>query len=435
MHSPAIEYNQEFKNALSLFEDSRKNIFITGKAGTGKSTLITLFRKHTGKRIVVLAPTGVSALNVQGETIHSFFGFKPDITLHKAETIAKRRKKAIYKELDTIIIDEISMVRADLLDCIERSLSINGPYPGLLFGGVQMIFVGDLYQLPPVTSKSEAVLFPDIVNNSFFFESSAFATGNFAFIELLTIYRQKDPLFIEILNRIRNNTITKKDLDLLNSRTGADFGVHTEGYEISLTTTNAMALRINEKHLASLKGKSFSFHADIQGDCKQQRYPTEERLRLKIGAQIMMLTNDPEGRWVNGTLGTLYGINESDDPSQTSLLIRFEDGTLEEIIRHSWEIFHFFFNPATHQIETETIATFTQFPLRLAWAVTIHKGQGKTFDRVVIDIGSGTFAHGQLYVALSRCRSLEGIVLAKPLKKKHLIMNPRVIEFLEQYQQ
>lgn len=423
-----IEINEQFQRALEIMEDSNRNVFITGKAGTGKSTLLEYFRSHTSKRVPVLAPTGVAALNVGGETIHSFFRFKPDIALDKVRKLSgKQAKKNLYKKLDAIIIDEISMVRADLLDCVDRFLRLNGPQRGLPFGGLQMIFIGDLYQLPPVVTGKEKEIFRGYYETPYFFSAKCFSDLEMEFIELEKVYRQKDREFIHILNSIRNNSIGEGELERLNSR----FDPRSEeeaDFSVTLTTTNSLAAQINERQLSRLSGPIRVFEGEIAGDFDQRQLPTETTLHLKEQSQVMLLNNDSEGRWVNGTLGRIVGFKDEE------IVVELAEGPIEEIKPFTWEIFHFKFNQDTGSLETEPVGTFTQYPLRLAWAITIHKSQGKTFDRVVIDIGRGAFASGQVYVALSRCRSLPGIVLKKPLKKSHIFMDSRVRGFVTRYQ-
>jgi ATP-dependent DNA helicase PIF1 len=429
MQTTKIDLNPLFKKALDIMETSSKNAFITGKAGTGKSTLLQYFRMHTKKRVVVLAPTGVAAINVQGETIHSFFRFKPNITLNKVKKIKiAKGQKSLYKELDAIIIDEISMVRADLLDCVDKFLRLNGPKKKKPFGGIQMIFIGDLYQLPPVVTSQEKELFLQQYQSPYFFAAESFENLQMEYIELEKIYRQKDQVFINLLNHIRKNLAAEDDLELINQRFDPDFEPKDDDFYIHLTTTNKMANELNEKELKKLKTKLHAFQGEISGEIDPKQLPTDLTLNLKIGSQIMLLNNDGWGRWVNGTIGKIVDILEE------HVLVELADGTIEEVSPFTWEIFHFNLNQLSHQLEAEVVGKFTQLPLRLAWAITIHKSQGKTFDKVILDIGKGTFAHGQLYVALSRCRSLAGIILKKKVKKSHIIMDYKVINFVTKYQ-
>lgn len=426
-----IEINEQFKKALDIMENTSKHIFITGKAGTGKSTLLNYFRQITKKKIVILAPTGVSALNVKGQTIHSFFKFKPDITIDKVRK-TKGKKAKIFKELDAIVIDEISMVRADLLDCIDHALRLNREREFLPFGGVQMIFIGDLYQLPPVVRRQEEEIFKKgIYQSPYFFHSKVFQEIEIEFVELEKIYRQSDELFISILNSVRNNTLNDEELRILNTCVGKRFSPDLP--LIVLTTTNQRAEKINNQQLQSLNKKIHSYYADIQGEFDLSYFPTEEELKIAEGAQVMLLNNDPLGRWVNGTLAEIVRIIENKKEPDI-IVIKLADGSKEEVYPYTWEVFEFKYEEETDLIETEVMGSFTQYPLKLAWAVTIHKSQGLTFPRVVIDLSCGTFAPGQAYVALSRCTSLEGISLSRPFKKGHVFNDPEIVKFLTSYQ-
>ncbi len=428
--SKEIEINEQFKRALELMENTDKNVFITGRAGTGKSTLLDYFRNITKKRVVVLAPTGVSALNVKGQTIHSFFKFKPDITPTLVRKIRRKKEESIYQSIDMIIIDEISMVRADLLDCVDRFLRLNGPSSKKPFGGIQMVFIGDLYQLPPVVTGGEKEAFSSLYKTPYFYSAKVFESFDMEFIELEKVYRQHDPFFIEILNVIRNKSITEEQIELLNRRCIPDFEPSPDDFYVYLVTTNEHAEKVNRRQLEKLRGRTYTFQGYIEGDFGKEYLPTSIELKLKIGAQIMMVNNDPKGRWVNGSIGRIVEIVPNDEG--TLIIAELSDGSEVEIIPYTWEIFHFYVENG--ELKSEVIGTFTQYPLILAWAVTIHKSQGKTFERVVIDIGRGTFAHGQVYVALSRCTTLDGIVLKKPISKKHIWMDWKVIDFLTKYQ-
>jgi ATP-dependent DNA helicase PIF1 len=381
--------------------------------------------------VVVLAPTGVAAINVRGQTIHSFFKFKPDITVEKIKKPRKDAKSSIYKKLDAIVIDEVSMVRADLLDCVDTFLRLNGPSKKDPFGGIQMIFVGDLYQLPPVLKGEEREIFSSVYETPYFFSAHVFSRLKMEFIELEKVYRQHDEHFISLLNAIRNNSITPENLALLNRRYIPDYEPSLDDFFIYLTTTNDMADRINTKQLDKLREDLYKFEGSIDGEFGKEYLPTAVSLQIKIGAQIMMLTNDSLGRWVNGTIGKIKAVN-NDGAGAPLIIAELPDGEEVEITPWVWQIFRFFIEE--HKLESEVIGTFTQYPLTLAWAVTIHKSQGKTFEKVIIDIGKGTFAHGQMYVALSRCTSLEGIVLKKPIQKNHIWMDYKVMNFLTGFQ-
>ena len=427
-----IEINEQFRHALDIMENSDRSIFITGRAGTGKSTLLNYFRNVTGKKVAVLAPTGVAALNVKGQTIHSFFRFKPGITPDRVKKPRSDNPESIYRKLDIIVIDEVSMVRADLLDCVDRFLRLNGPEADRPFGGIQMAFIGDLYQLPPVVTGGEKEVFQSLYKTPYFYGARVFDFFDMEFVELEKIYRQHDEQFITLLNGIRNNSVTGEGMELLNERYQPDFEPLPDDFYIYLTTTNRLAEEINAKRLAELKGRLYTFQGSIEGDFGQEYLATKIDLEVKVGAQVMMLNNDIDGRWVNGSIGKITGITQN-RKGEDVILAELADGDEVEITPFTWEIYRFFVEGGGG-LQSEVIGTFTQFPLMLAWAVTIHKGQGKTFDRVIIDIGKGTFAHGQMYVALSRCTTLGGIILKRLALKKHIWTNYQVMDFLTKYQ-
>jgi ATP-dependent DNA helicase PIF1 len=422
-----IEINLQFAEALRLMEETGNNIFITGRAGTGKSTLLEYFRSITRKKIVVLAPTGVAAVNISGQTIHSFFGFRPDVTVDKVKKGAKKKASPIYKNIDSIVIDEISMVRSDLLDCVDQFLRINGKTPGAPCGGIQMILIGDLYQIPPVVTGQERQIFKEYYESEYFFDAKVFQDMEFTFLELEKIYRQTDPVFIELLNKIRNKTVTGTDLETINRRAAGDNLELPDGV-IYLTTTNAMADKRNEAELEKLPGKRHYFTAEIGGEVDKKYFPAAEVLQLKEGAQVMLLNNDAEGRWINGTIGTIAKIKKDE------LSVRLLDGATETVKPFKWSINRFFWDQDTKSVASETMGTFKQYPLKLAWAITIHKSQGKTFDHVAIDLGRGAFVPGQLYVALSRCRNLEGIYLKKKIRETDIWIDWRVVKFITGFQ-
>ncbi|MFW6131550.1 MAG: AAA family ATPase [Candidatus Aminicenantaceae bacterium] len=428
-----IEINPEFKKALNLMENTSSHVFITGKAGTGKSTLLEYFRHHTLKKVVVLAPTGVAALNIRGQTIHSFFRFRPDITLDKVKKIVDQDQDNLYQEVECVIIDEISMVRADLLDCVDQFLRLNCHLKQIPFGGKQMIFIGDLYQLPPVIKGKEKEIFQHYYRTGYFFSAHVFHDFPMKFIELIKIYRQKDERFIHILNAIRNKTITEDHLEELNERCDPSFSPARNEFYIYLTPYNKQAHEINEQRLRKLKGKTFSYEGKIRGNFGERELPTQLNLSLKINAQVMLLNNDPDGRWINGSVGQIVEIYNEDE-SHDVITVELTDGMMVEVEPFTWEIFEYRYNQNKETLETNVVGSFTQYPLRLAWAITIHKSQGKTYEKVIIDIGKGTFSPGQMYVALSRCSSLEGIVLKKEIQKKHVFMDWRIIDFLTKYQ-
>ncbi len=423
---PNLEINARFDEALKLIEGTMENVFITGKAGTGKSTLLSFFIEQTKKPIAVLAPTGVAALNVKGETIHSFFKFLPNITVEMAKKKGKKQvKNALYKNLKTIVIDEVSMVRADLMDSVDAFLR-SARMVNLPFGGVQMIFIGDLYQLPPVVIRHEVQHFEEVYESPWFFHSEVLKSENFTmkFVELEKIYRQKDEKFIHLLNAIRTNTVDSRHIQIINLRLAATETKDT----INLTSTNDRAKEINDVRLSQLKSKLHTFEGTTDGSFDLKQVPTERSLSLKIGAQIMFMNNDPAGRWVNGTIGQITKFGNGSVHVQTT-----DEGEFE-VWPHTWDLYKYCSDPGSRSLAQQKIGSFTQIPMRLAWAITIHKSQGKTFDKVKIDLGRGSFASGQTYVALSRCRTFEGISLENPVKLNDIRVDERVRKFLSGFQ-
>ena len=423
-------FDEQFSGAYDLLENNPSPVFVTGKAGTGKSTLLQYFRGHTSKNIVVLAPTGVAAVNVRGQTIHSFFRFRPDITPEGVHSIRLRKaQKTLYKKLDAVVIDEISMVRSDLLDCVDAFLRRHGPDAGAPFGGVQMIFFGDLYQLPPVMTRFDRDIFKDVYASPYFFDAASFKQLNFQIIELQKIYRQKDEAFIRLLNNVRDRSVSVTDLEVLNRRLNPRFNPGDKDFYVYLTTTNALADQVNQDRLKELPGESLRLEGKISDGFDVRSLPTHQRLELKMGAQVMLLNNDPGGKWVNGTIGKVFSTAKDHETTGT-VRVALSSGLVVDVPRFTWEVFRFFYNKDTEQIDSESAGSFCQYPLKLAWAITIHKSQGKTFSKVVLDIGNGTFAPGQMYVALSRCTDLEGLVLKKPIFKRHILLDDQVVRFM-----
>jgi ATP-dependent exoDNAse (exonuclease V) alpha subunit len=421
-----LEFSEDFAKAFDLLENTTKNVFVTGEAGTGKSTLLQYFRDHTSKKIAVLAPTGVSAINVRGQTVHSFFRFKPDIRTDNVAGVRLRKdQRKVYANLDVIVIDEISMLRADLLDCIDVFLRLHGPYKDLPFGGLQMIFFGDLYQLPPVVTSHEKSIFNSLFKSPFFFDAKSFPSLKMGTIALQKIYRQTEANFIRLLNSIRNNSITSEDINILNSRVDPGFQPDGNDFFIYLTTTNAIADKVNMERLNRLPGKQYVLQGVLEGDFEQKWLPTAPVIALKENAQIMMLNNDPQGRWVNGSIGKIVRV----DPDAAIVRVELSSGERLDIEPYQWDMFRFWYNEDTGSIESEPVGSFYQYPLRLAWAVTIHKSQGQTFDKVIVDLGYGAFSHGQVYVALSRCTSFEGLVLRRPVTYKDILLDGRITGF------
>ncbi len=428
-HKQPLELNNDFKHALDLAEKQGRNLFITGKAGTGKSTLLQLFRNTTKKNAVVVAPTGIAALNVKGQTIHSFFKF-PAKPMARHE-IKKLRSRKVFQKMEVLIIDEISMVRADLLDNIDYFLRKNRENPKP-FGGVQVLFFGDLFQLPPVvSSEAEQQLFQSFYDSPYFFSAKVFE-DNFEMnmVELGKVYRQDNRYFLRLLDTVRLNRTDFDDLEDLNERYLPNF--KPEDFYITLSARNYTVDNLNRRKIDAIPLPAQTYTAKITGDFPASRYPTEANLQLKLDAQVMFIKNDPEKKFVNGTIGKVVKLEDN------SITVMIEEGgdnpRYVEVGQMEWEVLKYDINPENpDKIDTETLGTFTQYPLKLAWAITIHKSQGKTFDKVIIDMGKGAFEFGQTYVALSRCRTLEGIVLKQPIKPSDIKTDERIVEFYERF--
>ncbi len=424
-----ITFDSIGTKALDLMENTSKHVFLTGKAGTGKSTLLMYFLETSSKNLAVLAPTGVAALNIWWATIHSFFGFPSTITLKKAQQEARfQLDDPKFTELDALVIDEISMVRADMMDCMDAFLKIvrNSKQP---FGGVQMIMIGDLYQLSPVVTSNEQLFFSKEYPSPYFFDSKVIQKKWFemVFVVLEKIYRQTDQKFIDILNAIRTKTLQLKDLNRLNARVVPTVSTIKEGM-IYLAGTNAKVDEINDRYLANIPLRATSFSAKSKWDITQKQFPAKPKLLFKVWAQVMFVANDPEGRWVNGTLWKIKKIKKE------YILVQIYDGEEVEVWPHTRRIAQYEYNPSKKRLDVFSVWSFTQIPLVLARAVTIHKSQWKTFDKVIIDVSSWIFAHGQTYVALSRCRSLEWIQLTTAISSSHVLLDYRVVNFLTKYQ-
>ncbi|MGC8765678.1 MAG: AAA family ATPase [Brevinematia bacterium] len=420
-----IEINEDFKLALKLIQEG-KNIFITGKAGTGKSTFLRYFIENSDIPFVILAPTGVAALNIGGQTIHSFFKILPHESLSDINGILKRHSREsieMLKEVELIIIDEVSMLRADLFDLMDVILR------KLLkkkknFAGKQLLLVGDLYQLPPVINSREKKAYLEIYNSPYFFSAECYDELNIKIVEFEKIYRQKDIEFINILNRIRNGTVTEEDINFINRKCSKNPPQNKELF-VYLTPYNETARKTNEEKLHELKGKEYIFKGEIDGEFNIDFLPTDEVLRLKKNAQVMMLTNNWDGGWVNGTIGKILEFEDEE-----TILVETDEGKIIRVMPFEWDIFDYEYDRTKDRINKRKIGSFRQFPLRLAWSITIHKSQGKTFNNVVLDIGRGAFSPGQTYVALSRCTSLDGLYLVKPLSLKHVFIDRKIIKFM-----
>jgi len=428
---PQFILTDEFKEILDLLKNTNESLFITGKAGTGKSSLLKYFIKNTNKKLVILAPTGIAALNIGGQTIHSFFRFKPSI-IYPDQIEPQYERAELFLNLQMVIIDEISMVRADLMNGIDIALRKNRNKLNEPFGGVQMVFIGDLFQLPPVLKDEDRDYILNTYGGLYFFDATVFKTFKYQFKELTTIFRQTDEQteFKTILNNIRNNEAQFKDMALLNSRHKDNAGEQENS--IFLTTKRNIARNINNDKLENLTGEKVTYIGLLSGkylrlkeeaeDKIEDKLPAPYKLELKKDAQIMMLKNDSGKRWVNGSIGK---IDKLEPDSITVNIV----GNKYKIEKESWTEVEFVLNNETKKIEEKIIAEFAQFPLQLSYAMTIHKSQGKTFDRITVDVGTGAFAHGQVYVALSRCRTLNGIILNNSIKNNDIIVDPRVIEF------
>ena len=415
-----ITLSSEQQKIFDRLEKTRNHVFITGKAGTGKSVLLQYFKQNSTKKLVVAAPTGVAALNVGGQTIHSLFKIAPQF-IRKENLRLSYKTSLLLRNIDTVVIDEISMVRADLMDAIDYLLK-QARGNALPFGGAQIVMFGDLYQLPPVVQDAELhKYFADNHGGFYFFNGHAWENTPLEIYELSKIFRQKDELFKDILNAIREGKVDDQILSSLNNRVVLE--IPDDGI-ITLVTTNSLVSEINQRKLDILEGIPREYRATITGDLEQSAFPTEEFLRLKKGAQVMLIKNDKEKRWVNGTVGFVESLSE--DEVKVNI-----DGIKYSVPRETWSKIRYYYDQEKKKVEEEVVSSFTQFPLRLAWAMTVHKSQGKTYGSVAIDMGDGAFAHGQTYVALSRCKTLEGIFLKREILTQDIIVDPAVISFMK----
>jgi ATP-dependent exoDNAse (exonuclease V) alpha subunit len=417
--SPSGAISDVYAPLAEAILSDRRHVFLTGRAGTGKTTLLRRIIEAEGDKAIVLAPTGLAAVNVGGQTIHSFFNFPPRL-LDVADA-RKLRAQRVVKTIKTMIIDEVSMVRADMLQTIDQTLRLNrgSKQP---FGGVRMILTGDLHQLPPVVEAQVAPILEAAYGGPWFFKAPAFSGSNFRLAALKRVFRQEDESFIRILNALRNGRLSESDVETLEARVSGRSAFEASDTHVVLTPNNAAAWRINQKRLAELPGEARGYAATLEGQFDAKSFPTEEVLELKPGAQVMMIRNDPQGRWVNGSRGTVQALGETD----CYVRIGREVHRVQPL---AWEKFRYEFDPKSQNVTRSVAGAFKQLPMRLAYAVTIHKSQGLTLDKAYIDFDNGMFAHGQAYVAFSRLRSLEGLELSRPLRPRDIIVDRTAFSF------
>ena len=432
--------NEEMQKALQIIQFTRRSLFLTGKAGTGKSTFMRHIAATIKKKHIILAPTGIAAINAGGSTLHSFFKlpFHPLLPTDKRYSTRNIRdtlkyngeKTKLLREVELIIIDEISMVRADIIDFIDKVLRIYNRNMREPFGGKQLLLVGDIYQLEPVIKEDERQLLRPFYPSCFFFDAHVFREMQLIAVELKKVYRQRDAQFISLLDHIRTSQVSDTDLRLLNARVNAEIGTEEGRLSITLSGRRDTVDYINEKQLNTLPDQPTIFYGHIEGEFPESSLPTPIELEVKTGAQVLFIKNDKERRWVNGTLGTIIGFDDEEDGI---IYVRTEDGRDFDVEREIWSNVRYTFNEKEQKIEEEEIGSYQQFPLRLAWAITVHKSQGLTFNNVKIDFTGGVFAGGQTYVALSRCTSLQGISLQEPIRRENIFVRTEVTNFARNY--
>jgi ATP-dependent DNA helicase PIF1 len=394
------------------------HLFLTGRAGTGKTTVTRAILQRLGPQAAVVAPTGVAAMNAGGQTLHSFFRLPP--RLITPGDIRRLRNARTVKALTTLVIDEISMVRSDMMQAVDFSLRLNRD-SAEPFGGVRIILVGDLAQLPPIAQGEEGAFLEDTYGGPFFFHAPAFRDAGFTMVELTEVHRQADPEFVEVLNAVRDGELTPDLAEILNARVTGRIGLEASGTHVVLTPTNQAASSINQARLEGLRGEPRGFSGKVEGEFDPRLFPTDDPLVLKVGARVMMIRNDPGGRYVNGSIGEVVGF------SSEGVKVHVNDQfvTIEPV---SWERIRYAADGQSSKLKRETIGSYVQYPLRLAWAMTIHKAQGLTLDKVYLDVSRRLFAHGQAYVALSRARTLEGLELSRPLQPSDIITDQRLFD-------
>lgn len=420
-----LELTEEFKAAIQILEKTNESLFITGKAGSGKSSLLNYFVQNTEKNVAILAFTGLAAINVGGETIHSFFKF-PLGFIDEDQIKHKNNLEFKLKSLDVIIIDEISMTRADIIDAINKSLQVNRK-SDKPFGGVQMVFVGDLYQLPPIVGNDIKNVYNKYYKTPYFFSANVFKNYSLPYVNLEKIHRQKDQKFINVLNSIRERKDLNQALMILNQHIGFSLKDIKDGDTICITTTNKKSQEINDYFLNKINSKLFRYECKVTGDFDEKSYPTDPILELKVGAKVMFIRNDYDKRYVNGDIGIILNLTEKE------IIIKLRDSNIY-LTRATWEKEKYTYIPSEEEgkkgkIEKCVVGTFTQFPIKLAWAITIHKSQGQTYNDVFIDFHNGTFTSGQAYVALSRCKSLDGMTLKRQVNERDIILDYRINDF------